>query len=57
MKSKKLNVSDIFPPKELLVDCNLNKIFRFKRKRFYQRTSSAIWSSPMIKTKQKHLKN
>lgn len=43
---KELSIHKIFPPEELLKSCDLNKIFKFKRKRFLKRTSSALWNSP-----------
>lgn len=43
-------ISDrIFPPEELLVDPDLSNMFKKKRKRFYVRSSSAHWTSPLMK--------
>ena len=39
----------IFPPEELLLTPDLAVIFKKKRKRFYVRSSSAHWNSPLIK--------
>ena len=41
----------IFPPEELLKSPDLAKIFPKLRKRFFKRTSSAQWTSPMLKSK------
>ena len=42
---------NLFPPEELLMSPDLSVIFNKKRKRFYQRSSSAHWTSPLIKRK------
>ena len=43
-------ISDrIFPPEELLLHPDLSNVFNKKRKRFYVRSSSAHWTSPLIK--------
>ena len=43
-------ISDrIFPPEELLLNPDLSNMFNKKRKRFYVRSSSAHWTSPLIK--------
>lgn len=39
----------IFPPEILLLDPNLNTIFKIKRARFDKRTSSAVWKTPPSK--------
>ena len=39
----------IFPPEILLLDPNLNSIFKIKRARFDKRTSSAVWKTPPSK--------
>ena len=52
LSKHELSISSIFPPRQLLKDCNLNKIFPVKRKRFRQRTSSAYWNSPLLTHKQ-----
>ena len=39
----------IFPPEELLLNPDLSNMFNKKRKRFYVRSSSAHWTSPLIK--------
>ena len=44
-----INVAEIFPPEQLLKDIDLARIFKFKRKRFFQRSSSAHWNSPLYK--------
>ena len=44
-----LDITKIFPPEELLQDPDLARIFKLKRKRFYQRSSSAHWDSPLMK--------
>lgn len=41
-----IDVEKIFPPAVLLVDPNLNAIFKLKRARFNKRTSSAVWKTP-----------
>lgn len=43
--------NDVFPPEELLQSPNLAKIFPQIKRRFFKRTSSAQWSSPMLKKK------
>lgn len=43
-----LDFSDVFPPKELLMEVDLARIFKMKRKRFYHRSSSAQWDSPVL---------
>ena len=44
------DISDrIFPPEELLLNPDLSNMFKKKRKRFYERSSSAHWTSPLIK--------
>lgn len=45
--------SDIFPSRELLKDVDLARIFKQKRKRFYHRSSSARWDSPVLLKKGK----
>ena len=47
--SRVLNIQKIFPPDELLLAPDLARIFKHKRKRFYHRSSSARWDSPMLK--------
>lgn len=49
LKCNRVNIAEIFPPEQLLRDPDLARIFRNKRQRFYQRSSSAQWNSPMIK--------
>ncbi|XP_064396891.1 inner centromere protein-like isoform X2 [Halichondria panicea] len=49
MNRNRVDIAKIFPPEQLLRDPNLGKIFRRKRQRFYQRTSSAHWNSPILK--------
>lgn len=44
-----IDITHLFPPEELLKEPDLAKIFRKKRKRFFDRTSSAQWTSPMLK--------
>ncbi len=48
-ESGKISVDDIFPPEELLQPPNLEKIFPKVRRRFFKRTSSTQWTSPMLK--------
>ena len=43
----------IFPSAELLKDVDLARIFKQKRKRFYHRSSSARWDSPILSKKGK----
>lgn len=43
------DVEKIFPPDELLQMPDLQRIFRRSKKRFFKRTSSAQWTSPMLK--------
>lgn len=45
--------SNIFPSRELLKDVDLARIFKQKRKRFYHRSSSARWDSPVLLKKGK----
>ena len=45
---RELDPCDIFPPNQLLKDVNLAQIFKHKRKRFYERSSSAHWNSPIL---------
>ncbi len=41
------DISDtIFPAEILLLDPDLNVIFKHKRPRFDKRTSSAVWKTP-----------
>ena len=47
--NKDLDPCNIFPPTELLKGVDLARIFKQKRKRFYQRSSSAHWTSPLLK--------
>lgn len=42
-------VERIFPPEELLLTPDLSKIFHRTKKRFFKRTSSAQWTSPILK--------
>ena len=44
-----IDIARLFPPEELLREPDLARIFRKKRKRFFDRTSSAQWTSPMLK--------
>jgi hypothetical protein len=44
-----IDIAKIFPPEQLLKDIDLARIFKFKRKRFFQRSSSAHWNSPLYK--------
>ncbi len=46
---QKFDVAQIFPPDQLLQMPDLAKIFKVKRRRFYHRSSSAQWDSPMLK--------
>ncbi|XP_063591592.1 inner centromere protein A-like [Penaeus indicus] len=39
----------IFPPEELLTMPDLSQIFSIQRRRFFKRTSSAIWNTPPSK--------
>ena len=51
-----IDVTQVFPPEELLREPDLARIFRKKRKRFFDRTSSAHWTSPMLKkSRSEHL--
>ncbi|XP_019864046.1 PREDICTED: inner centromere protein A-like [Amphimedon queenslandica] len=43
------DIDSIFPPTDLLQSPNLGKIFGFSKRRFLKRTSSAQWTSPMLK--------
>ena len=45
--------SAIFPSAELLREVDLSRIFKMKRKRFFHRTSSARWDSPVLLKKGK----
>ena len=50
LRDKDFDVDQLFPPEELLVMPDLDRIFRHhKKKRFYKRTSSAQWNSPILK--------
>ena len=49
VNSRAISIRKIFPPGELLLAPDLARIFKHKRKRFYQRSSSARWDSPMMK--------
>lgn len=49
LAQNEVDLYKIFPPEELLEECDLAKMFKFKRKRFFQRSSSALWTSPLIK--------
>lgn len=51
LQKHEISISEIFPPDQLLKKCDLNRIFKLKRRRFFERSSSACWSSPMIKLK------
>ena len=44
-----IDLKKIFPPEDLLKTPDLAKMFARKRKRFFTRSSSAHWNSPMIK--------
>ena len=46
-----VNPSLIFPLVELMKDVNLAQIFKVKRKRFFHRSSSAKWDSPVLLSK------
>jgi inner centromere protein len=46
---RNFNVENIFPPDQLLITPQLERIFRIRSKRFNKRTSSAQWSSPILK--------
>jgi hypothetical protein len=45
---RSINPCNIFPSTELLKDVDLARIFKQKRKRFYHRSSSARWDSPVL---------
>lgn len=47
--SRVIDITKIFPPEQLLKDPDLSRIFKRKRKRFYVRSSSAHWDSPLLK--------
>lgn len=49
--SRAISIRKIFPPSELLLAPDLARIFKLKRKRFYQRSSSARWDSPLMKNR------
>ena len=49
LNHNKITVENIFPPEELLQSPNLMKIFRHPKRRFFKRTSSAHWTSPILK--------
>ncbi len=49
LQHDRVDITAIFPPEQLLRDPDLGKIFRKKRQRFYERSSSAHWNSPMYK--------
>ena len=49
LETNGIDINEIFPPDQLLQDINLSKIFRLKRRRFYHRSSSAHWNSPLYK--------
>ena len=51
--SASVDPGDIFPATELLVEVDLARIFKLKRKRFYHRSSSAQWDSPGVLKKGK----
>ena len=38
----------IFPPEDLLQEVDLARIFKVKRRRFFHRSSSAQWDSPLM---------
>ncbi|XP_066962602.1 inner centromere protein A-like isoform X2 [Macrobrachium rosenbergii] len=40
------DVNSIFPPEDLLIMPNLVEIFPIARRRFFKRTSSAMWTTP-----------
>ena len=46
-----VNPSLIIPLVELMKDVNLAQIFKVKRKRFFHRSSSAKWDSPVLLSK------
>lgn len=48
-RDDEFDVDKIFPPNELLQPPKLEKIFRRAKRRFFKRTSSAQWTSPMLK--------
>ena len=48
VSDRRLDPCDIFPPNELLKDVDLARIFKHKRRRFYHRSSSARWDSPIL---------
>lgn len=47
--NRDFDIEKVFPPEELLNSPDLDKIFRHRKKKFYKRTSSAQWSSPILK--------
>ena len=48
-----LDVEKIFSPEELLLEPELANIFGHVKRRFFKRTSSACWTSPMLKKSKK----
>lgn len=44
INKKEIVIQKIFPPEQLLKQCQLAKIFKTKKRRFINRTSSALWS-------------
>ena len=53
VRNSSVDPNTIFPATELLVEVNLAQIFKVKRKRFYHRSSSAHWQSPILVKKRK----
>ena len=49
LESRRVNVDGIFPPEQLLCEPDLARIFKEKRRRFFKRSSSAHWVSPILK--------
>ena len=47
--SQVVDIAKIFPPEQLLKTPDLARIFSRKRQRFFVRSSSAHWKSPMLK--------
>ncbi len=53
LNNQVIKVSQIFPPEQLLKVPDLGRIFKVKRRRFYHRSSSAQWDSPLLKKTRK----